>query len=31
MATDLKSHAQGVDLTRFWGGDRNGQNILVCK
>ena len=24
MATDLKSHAQDVDLTRFWGGDTRG-------
>ena len=29
MATDLKSHAQGVDLTRFWGGDRNGSCVQI--
>ena len=22
MSTDLKSHAKGVSLTRFWGGQR---------
>ena len=29
MATDLKSHAQGVDLTRFWGGDNRGSCVQV--
>ena len=29
MATDLKSHAQGVDLTRFWGGDRKGSSVQI--
>ena len=29
MATDLKSHAQDVDLTRFWGGDTRGVCVQV--
>jgi len=29
MATDLKSHAQGVDLTRFWGGDNRGSCVQL--
>jgi len=29
MATDLKSHAQAVDLTRFWGGDLKGSCVQV--
>jgi len=29
MATDLKSHAQGVSLTRFWGGDSRGVCVQV--
>ena len=29
MATDLKSHAQGVDLTRFWGGEKRGSSVQV--
>jgi L-alanine-DL-glutamate epimerase-like enolase superfamily enzyme len=29
MATDLKSHAQGVSLTRFWGGDPRGVCVQV--
>ena len=29
MATDLKSHAQDVDLTRFWGGDTRGVCVQI--
>ena len=29
MATDLKSHAQGVDLTRFWGGEKRGSSVQI--
>jgi len=29
MATDLKSHAQGVSLTRFFGGDDRGVCVQV--
>ena len=29
MSTNLRSHAQGVDLTRFWGGDRNGSCVQI--
>ena len=29
MATDLKSHAQGVDLTRFFGGQDRGTCVQV--
>ena len=29
MSTELKSHAQGVSLTRFWGGDRRGVCVQV--
>ena len=29
MATDLKSHAQGVSLTRFFGGDERGVCVQV--
>ena len=29
MATDLKSHAQGVSLTRFFGGNDRGVCVQV--
>ena len=29
MSTDLKSHAQKVDLTRFWGGERRGSCVQI--
>ena len=29
MSTNLRSHAQGVNLTRFWGGDRNGSCVQI--
>ena len=29
MATDLKSHAQGVSLTRFAGGETRGSCVQV--
>lgn len=29
MATDLKSHAEGVSLTRFFGGDDRGTCVQV--
>jgi len=29
MATDLKSHAQEVSLTRFWGGDKRGSCVQI--
>jgi hypothetical protein len=29
MATDLKSHAQDVSLTRFWGGEKRGVCVQV--
>jgi len=29
MATDLRSHAQDVSMTRFWGGDRRGVCVQV--
>ena len=29
MATDLKSQAQHVDLTRFWGGDTRGVCVQI--
>lgn len=29
MATDLKSHAQEVSLTRFWGGDHRGSCVQI--
>ena len=30
MSTDLKSHAQDVDLTRFWGGEEaDVENIVL--
>ncbi len=29
MATDLKTHAQNVSLTRFWGGDNKGSCVQV--
>ena len=29
MATDLKSQAQHVDLTRFWGGKDRGTCIQI--
>ena len=31
MATDLKSHAQGVSLTRFWGGDNRGSCVQLTQ
>ena len=29
MATDIKSRADGVDMTRFWGGDFRGTCVQV--
>ncbi len=29
MATQLKSHATDVTLTRFWGGEKRGSSIQV--
>ena len=29
MSTNLRSHAQGVDLTRFWGGDDRGSCVQL--
>jgi hypothetical protein len=29
MATDLKSNARDVSLTRFWGGDNKGSCVQV--
>ena len=29
MSTNLRSHAQKVSLTRFWGGDRNGSCVQI--
>ena len=29
MATDLKTHAKDVKLTRFWGGDNKGSCVQV--
>jgi|TARA_R100000458_G_C8145571_1_gene155119 hypothetical protein len=29
MATDIKSRADGVDMTRFWGGDDKGTCVQV--
>ena len=31
MATELKSHAQGVSLTRFWGGDKRGSCVQLTQ
>ena len=31
MATELKSHAQGVSLTRFWGGDNRGSCVQLTQ
>ena len=29
MATDIKSRADGVDMTRFWGGDSRGTCVQI--
>tara|TARA_R110000824_G_scaffold85909_1_gene213054 strand:- start:58 stop:306 length:249 start_codon:yes stop_codon:yes gene_type:complete len=29
MATDIKSKANGVDMTRFWGGNTRGRCVQV--
>ena len=29
MSTNIKSHAQEVDLTRFWGGDNRGSCVQI--
>jgi hypothetical protein len=29
MSTNLRSHAQGVDLTRLWGGDDRGSCVQL--
>mgnify|MGYP001193310311 FL=1 len=29
MATNIKSHAPAVDLTRFWGGDKRGTCVQI--
>tara|TARA_B100001057_G_scaffold182672_1_gene183375 strand:- start:2155 stop:2376 length:222 start_codon:yes stop_codon:yes gene_type:complete len=29
MSTELKSHAQEVSLTRFWGGDKRGSCVQI--
>tara|TARA_Y100000389_G_C17463320_1_gene523433 strand:+ start:1365 stop:1592 length:228 start_codon:yes stop_codon:yes gene_type:complete len=29
MSTQLKTHAQDVSLTRFWGGDKRGSCVQV--
>ena len=31
MATDLKSKAQNVTMTRFWGGKNNGACVQVTQ
>ena len=31
MATELKSHAQGVSLTRFWGGENRGSCVQLTQ
>ena len=31
MATELKSHAQGVSLTRFFGGDSRGTCVQLTQ
>ena len=31
MSTELKSHAQGVSLTRFWGGDNRGSCVQLTQ
>jgi len=31
MATDLKSHAQGVSLTRFFGGEDRGTCVQLTQ
>lgn len=31
MSTELKSHAQGVSLTRFWGGDKRGSCVQLTQ
>ena len=31
MATELKSHAQGVSLTRFFGGDDRGTCVQLTQ
>ena len=31
MATDLKSHASNVSMTRFWGGKNKGSCVQVTQ